>query len=63
MIGRVIRFVDGDMTVSPADIDEDVPRQGIGALDALPALRKEIGSVVLGVPMLGTDTEIVIVSF
>jgi hypothetical protein len=51
------------MTVSSADIDEDVSRQRVGALDALPALRKEIGSVVLGVPMLGTDTEIVIVSF
>jgi hypothetical protein len=63
MIGRVIRFVDSDMTVSSADINEDVPRQRVSALDALPALRKEIGSVVLGVPMLGADTEIVIVGF
>ena len=63
MVGRVIRFVDGDMTVSSADIDEDVSRQRVGALDALPALRKEIGSVVLGVSVLRTDTEVIIVGF
>ena len=63
MIGRVFRFIDGDMTVRPTDIDQYVPGQGIGSLDALPALGKKIGSVVLGVPMLSADTEIVVVCF
>jgi hypothetical protein len=63
MVGRVFRFIDGDMTVCPADVDEDIPGQRLGSLDALPALRKKIGSVVLGVPVLCTDTEIVIVGF
>jgi hypothetical protein len=51
------------MTVCPADIDKDITRHGFGTLDALPALRKKIGSVVLGVSMLRTDTEVIIVGF